>query len=50
MRYKVTMRLDMDIDGTLEEVMEIIQEDKIEILEGLAENVQIILVEKNEDL
>ena len=45
MRYKITMCLELEIDGTREEAYDIVHEDKIEILEGQAENVEIISVE-----
>ena len=51
MRYKITMCLELDIDGTREEAYDIVYEDKIEILEGQAENIEIVSVEPtNENL
>ena len=50
MRYKIAMCLELEIDGTREEAYDIVREDKIEILEGQAENVEILSVDPIDEI
>ena len=44
MRYKVTMCLDIEIDGTVEEVYDFFLEDKDKLLKRHSELVEIVSV------
>ena len=49
MRYKVTMCLDIEIDGTVEEVYDFFLEDKDKLLKRHSELVEIVSVEPVSD-